>query len=287
MTHAHGSLNNSQNGEQSSPRSLNQNTKFASNSQNQDEISFDDADASIYILAIATAKRDLFDLSESSKGHTKHKHVLNASIVTIDGIDRLSILVALDIKHEVLVRDGLSETQRWGPLHCFYVKVVGSQILAYGVAALIGALSNQDAIGITHLLTEDDRRRFSLEHGQPLPEDFHPYFTVHSLSLISRDTSIEIMKRVCQYFSDISAQFDTSGKLIEFHDFSSSSNCTKKDIEKVLNENFYQKFQVTAEFGKSQLLNKNDYEQALFKLNLAMNRPIDWKELIRKHKITF
>ncbi|CAF4206013.1 unnamed protein product, partial [Rotaria sordida] len=130
-------------------------------SRNQDQMSFDNdenADGSAYIIAIATVKRGLVNVSELSRSDTTHKRILGESIVTVGGIDCLSILVDLGIEHEVLVRDGFSETQQWGRLHYFYVKVIGSQSIARGVAALLGSLFRQDAIGITHPLTKDDRQ---------------------------------------------------------------------------------------------------------------------------------
>ena len=259
-------------------------------SREQDQMSFDNdevVEKPAYILAIATVKRDLSGVSESSSSYTRHKRILDENIVTVNGIDRLFVMVDLDIEHEVVLRDGFSETQEWGRLHYFYVKVVGTQSIAFGVAALLGLLFRQDAIGITHPLSRDDHQVLSWHQGRSLSSNFHPYFTVHLANSISRDTAIEIMKCVCQCFSKISAQLDIWGKSIDFHDFSSSSDLTNEDIETILNANFDHKFVVKTKFAKSTLLNKGDYQQALHQLDLETNWMIKWDELIRKHKVHF
>ena len=239
---------------------------------------------SIYLLAIATVKRDLFGLAQSSKSYTTHKRVLDEVVVNANGIDRLSVMADLGIEHEVVLRDGYSQTHPWGRLHYFYVKVVATETIALGVAALLGLLFRQEAIGITHPLSEDahqgSRSNSSSSH-------FHPYFIVHLANPTSHDTAMKIMEYVCQCFPQLSAQLSASGKSIEFHDFSSSSNLTHEDIEKILKTHFDQKFVVETGFVKSSLINRRDYQQALHRMNIEMNRTVEWPELISKHKVNF
>jgi hypothetical protein len=223
----------------------------------------DNAEIQAYILAVGTIKRDVDGVSKSIQSQAVHKRLLNKSIKVIDGVDCLSILIDHHIKHEVLLHDGYSQTQQWGPIHTFYVKVIGSQSIAYGVAALLGTILKQEAIGIYHPITKDDRQILDSKQGRVLPDNFHQYFTVYSDSPIPCGTILKIIKNVCEHFPELSGQLDTSGQSIEFHDFDSSFKGTSAKIEETLNENFQQVFRVETQFSKSTLLKKYDYQQAL------------------------
>ena len=95
------------------------------------------------------------------------------------------------------------------------------------------------------------------------------------------------MECVCQGVSQLSAQLSSSGKSIEFHDYSSSSNLTSEDIEKILNTQFDQDFFVEKGFAKSILVNKGDYQQALHRMSIEMKQMVEWPKLISKHKVNF
>ncbi len=111
--------------------------------------------------------------AKSIQNQVLHKRLLDESIKFIDGINCLSTLVDHHIEDEVLLQDGISQTRQWGSIHHFYVKVIGSERIAYGTAALLGTILNQDAIGIYHPLTKDDRLILSSKQGHPLPDNFH------------------------------------------------------------------------------------------------------------------
>jgi hypothetical protein len=70
-----------------------------------------------YILPVGTVKRDVVGLSKSIQSHLLQKRLLDERIIVIDGIDCLSTLVDHHIEHEVLLHDGISQTQQWGPMH--------------------------------------------------------------------------------------------------------------------------------------------------------------------------
>jgi hypothetical protein len=223
----------------------------------------DNAEIQAYILAVGTIKRDVEGVSKSIQSEAIHGRLLDESIKVIDGIDCLSILIDHRIEHEVLLHDGFSQTQQWGPIHTFYVKVMGSQSIAYGVAALLGTMLKQDAIGIYHPITKDDRQILNSNQGRALPDNFHQYFTVYSDNAMSCGTTLKIIKNVCERFPELSGQLDTSGQSIEFHDFDSSFKGTSAQIEEAFKENFQQVFRVKTQFTKSTLLKKYDYQQAL------------------------
>jgi len=162
----------------------------------------------------------------------------------IDDIEYLSILADHHIKHQVLVHDAFSWTQKWGSIHTFYVKILGSQSIAYSAAALLGKMLEQDAIGIYHPITEDEEDS----------ANFHQYFTIYSDGVVSNEMILQIIKEVCEHFPDLSGQLDISGQLIEFHDFYSTFKGTNKHIEEILNENFPETFRVETQLSKSTVL---------------------------------
>ena len=248
----------------------------ATDSHTQLRTSFNHGDENVemqtYILSVGTVKRDVLDVSKFIESQALHKRLLDRIIKVIDGIVCLSALVDYHIKHEVILQDGISHTQQWGPIHHFYVKVIGSETLANGTAALLGQILKQDAIGIYHPLTKDDHLLLSSKQGQPLPDNCHPYFTVDSSSPISPRTTLKIIEKVCERFQELSGQLDTSGQSIEFHDFDLSFKGTSAQIEAVLNQNCQQRFQVKTHFAKSTLLTRNDYRPALDASCLVINR---------------
>ena len=65
---------------------------------------------------------------------------------------------------------------------------------------------------------------------------------------------LEIIKKVCEHFPDLSGQLDISGQLIEFHDFYSTFKGTHKHIEEILNDNFPETFRVETQLSKSTVL---------------------------------
>jgi hypothetical protein len=260
-------------------RSMNSSDNYVHDSHNQVQTSFDNsgdnAEMQTYILSVGTVKRDLAGVSKSTQSQASHKRLIDESLKVIDGIDCLSILVDHHIEHEVLLHDGFSQTQQWGPIHNFYVKVIGSESIANGVAALLGTMFKQYAIGIYHPLTKDDRQILDSNQGQPLPDNFHQYFTVYSASPISDDTTLKITGNVCERFPDLSGQLDTSGQSIEFHDFDSVFKGTSAQIEEALKENFQQVFRVKTQFAKSTVLEKYHYQQALNTSGLQISRIVD------------
>jgi hypothetical protein len=244
--------------------------------QRQVQTSFNNGDdkeeIQAYILSVGTVKRDVVGVSKSIQSQVLHKRLLDESIKVIDGINCLSTLVDHHIEHEVLLQDGISQTQQWGSIHHFYVKVIGSEKIAYGMPALLGTILNQDAIGIYHPITKHDRLILSSKQGHPLPDNFHLYFTVYSASPILHNTAVKIIENVCERFPSLSGQLDTSGHSIEFHDFDLSFKGTSAQIEEVLKENSQQMFQIKTDFTKSTLLSRNDYQQALDASGLEINR---------------
>ena len=128
---------------------------YINDSHNQVRTSFDNsgdnADTQAYILAVGTVRRDRTCVSKSTQSQASHKRLLDGIIKVIDGIDYLSILVDHHIEHEVLLYDGFSQTRQWGPIHHFYVKVIGSQSIAYGVAALLGVMLKSECLRISDI----------------------------------------------------------------------------------------------------------------------------------------
>jgi hypothetical protein len=257
-------------------RSVAPSDSYVIDSQTQVRTSFNNghnkAEIPAYILSVGTVKTDVVGVSKSIQSQALHKRLLDNSIKVIDGIDCLSTLLDHHIDHEVLLQDGISQTQQWGSIHHFYVKVLGSESIAYGAAALLGTMLKQDAIGIYHPLTRDDHLILNSTHGQPLPDNFHQYFKVYSASPISRSTSSKIIQNVCERFPALSGQLDTSGQSIEFHDFDLLFKDTSAQIEGILKDNSQQMFQVTRHFAKSTLLTRNDYQQAITASGLKINR---------------
>ena len=221
------------------------------------------AEMQVYILAVGTIKRDLEGISKPISSQIVHKRLLNENTKVIDGIEYLPILIDHHIKHQVLLHDGFSWTQEWGYIHTFYVKIIGSQSIAYGAAALLGKMLEQHAIGIYHPITKEDRQILSSKQGQVLPDNFHQYFTIYSDSALSSDMILKIIKNVCERFPELSGQLDISGQSIEFHDFYSAFKGTSMQIEEALKENFLQIFRVETQFSKSTVLVKYDYQQAI------------------------
>jgi hypothetical protein len=256
----------------------------------QDQTSFENdynADESESVLAVATVPGDMTGKLKFSQSQIIHKLLLDENIVVIDGKDYLSILIDLDIKHQVLLRDGFSDTEKWGPEPYFYVKVIGPKSTIYGVTALLGTIFEQNAIGITHPLTRNDRKILNSNQGLPLPDDFHPYFTVSSKSSISRDKAIQIMQYVCNLFPNISGQLDTSGTSIEFHDFGSSSKCTCAELKDILSKYFHKTFKVETKFIKSSLLEKSEYKEALAKCDMRFSQMASCARLVHTHTTSF
>ena len=249
---------------------------YVTNSQTQLRASHNEGDENAeiqtYILSVGTVKRDVLSVPKSIQSQALHKSLLDTNIKVIDGVDYLSTLVDYHVAHELLLHDGISQTQQWGTIHHFYVKVIGSQSVAYGTAALLGEMLKQDAIGIYHPLTEDDHLILRTKQGQPLPDNVHQYFTVYSTTPISRSTTLNIIENVCKRFQELSGQLDTSGQSSEFHDFDLSFKGTSAQIEEFLKENFQQMFQVETHFAKSTLLTRNDYKQAFAASCLEINR---------------
>ncbi|CAF1347324.1 unnamed protein product [Adineta steineri] len=232
----------------------------------------DNAEMQVYILSVGTVKRDAIGVSKSIQSQVLHKRLLDKIIKVIDGINYLSILVDHHIEHEILLHDGISHTQKWGSIHHFYVKVIGTKSIAYGAAALLGTILKEDAIGIYHPLTKDDRLILNSKHGQPLPDNFHQYFTIYSTSPILYSTTLKIIEIICKRFPTLSGQLDTLGQSIEFHDFDISFKGTSAQIEETLKENFEQIFQVKTHFSKSTLLTRNEYQEALNASGLKINQ---------------
>ena len=244
-------------------RSVAPSDSYVIDSQTQVRTSFnngdDKAEIEAYILSVGTK-------SKSTESQALHKRLLDESI------NYLATLLDHHTNYEILLQDGISQTQQWGLIHTFYVKILGSQSMTYGTAALLGTMLKQQAIGINHPLTKDDHLILSSTHGQPLPNNFHQYFTVYSPSLILRSTTLKIIETVCERFPALSGQLDTSGQSIEFHDFDLSYKGTSAEIEEILKENFQQTFQVRRHFAKSTLLTRNDYQQALDASGLKIDR---------------
>lgn len=228
----------------------------------------DNAEMQVYIIAVGTIKRDLEGVSKPIPSQIVHKRLLNENTKVIAGIERLPILVDHHIKHQVLLHDGFSWTQEWGSIHTFYVKIIGSQSIAYGAAALLGKILKQNAIGIYHPITEEDRQTLNAKQGQVLPDNFHQYFAIYWDSALSSDMILKIIKNVCERFPELSGQLDISGQSIEFHDFYSTFKGTSMQIEEALKENFQQIFRVETQFSKSTLLVKYDYHQAISGLGI-------------------
>jgi hypothetical protein len=187
-----------------------------------------------------------------------HDRLLNETIVLINGTEQLSILIDLNIKHEILLRNGFSDTDEWGTEPFFYMEVIGSESTAYGVAALLGMTFKQDAIGIIYPVTKEN---------QLLLKDFHSYFLVHSISF---NQPIEMMQHVRKFCPKLSGQLDILGASIEFHDFDSFSSCTCDDIEHILNIEYQRSFKVTKRYSMSRLLEKPKYQEAINKLGIRL-----------------
>ena len=228
----------------------------------------DNAEMQVYILAVGTTKRDLEGVSKLIPSHIVHKRLLSENTKVVDGVECLPILVDHHIKHQVLLHDGFSWTQEWGFIHNFYVKIIGSQNIAYGAAALLGKMLNEQAIGIYHPITkEEDYQILNLQQGQMLPDNFHQYFKIYSNNVLSDDMILKIIKHVCKRFPELSGQLDISGQSIEFHDYYSAFKGTSIQIEEILKESFQQIFPIETQFSKSTLLVKSDYDQAINGLN--------------------
>ncbi|UJR20688.1 hypothetical protein I4U23_023810 [Adineta vaga] len=232
----------------------------------------DNPELQVYFLAVGTVKRDVKGVFKSIPSEVLHKRLLDKIITVIDGIACISILAHHHIEHEIVLHDGISQTQQWGSIHHCYVKVIGSKSIAYGAAGLIGSMLRQDAIGIYHPLTKDDQLILNSNQDQPLPDNFHRYFTIYSTRPILFSTILKIIENVCKSFSTLSGQLDTLGQTIEFHDFDSSFKGTSAQIEAALKEDFQELFPVKTHISKSTVLKENEYQEALYAAGLKINR---------------
>jgi hypothetical protein len=167
-----------------------------------------------------------------------------------------------DIIYEVLKADAFSRSHTWGLESYACIEVSCSRTTALGYAALIGYALKQAAIGI---------------FNNDMNDDVHDFFIVLSSSgsSISNDQALELMLNVTDQYQSLTAQFDAKGQAIEFHNFDGNNlqEIPVDDLSTIIN-NYSEKdlLQVKKSTGKSSLLEKKDYEEAINKAGLQQQR---------------
>jgi hypothetical protein len=151
------------------------------------------------------------------------------------------------------MKDAFSNSA-WGlePYACILLWC--SNEMAKGLAAIIGLVLRQDAIGIY----TDNNDGFS-----------HPVFTISTSdsSLFTKSDALLLMKKLTEHCTCFSAQFDEKGENIELHDFSNTEDqpISIERIQTIINRYFgtTNLFHITKSIGQSDLLEKKDYQNAI------------------------
>jgi hypothetical protein len=173
-----------------------------------------------------------------------------------------NFLTSSDIIYEVVKADAFSISHTWGLESYACVELTCSRTTAKGYAALIGYALKQAAIGI---------------FNNDMNDDLHDFFIVLSSSgsSISNDQALQLMLNVTNQYQSLTAQFDAKGQAPEFHNFEGNNlqEIPVDDLSTIIN-NYSENdlLQVKKSTGKSSLLEKKDYEEAINKAGLQQQR---------------
>jgi hypothetical protein len=173
----------------------------------------------------------------------------------------------------------------------FFYFLTGTQELAFGVAALLGAVFGQDAVGICSRPTESDLDVWKSSHGQKLPDGVHRLISVrpqNKTGLMTSDIGEDIMKHIREEFSGLSGQLDLFGRSIEFHEYGTPhEKFSDVTIKQILEKKLDQSYRAKELLAKSHLLEAKDYEIALNKSGLIVTDLIGCIKLAREHASLF
>ena len=168
-------------------------------------------------------------------------------------VNVLELLLENSNTNAKLIKKDVFSMSRWGLEPYTSISLSCSNEMAYGWAAIIGLALRQDAIGVYN----DDS----------LP---HRIFTVSSScnATISNRKALKLMKKITKKYEYLSAQFDESGQLIQFHDFEDKYKEQRLIEQLQIDVNKYFEndlFVVKESISKSNLLEKKEYDEAIIK----------------------
>ncbi|CAF1134511.1 unnamed protein product [Didymodactylos carnosus] len=191
---------------------------------------------------------------------SKMLHDILVQRIITNNRSQIQALTKLSIKHEIVLKSGYSYTQKWGFEPNMYIKIEGNEQIAKIISALFGQAFCQDGIGLCYHQNID-----SNENG-------HKIISISNLnnSLFNEQDRKLIIDLIKQNYPCISAQIDTSGQSIEFHDYQNGtcSCCTQvlnKEHVKCILSNY--KYNIEERYGKSDVVDQTEYLDVLAGVN--------------------